>query len=121
MPDKNCVGLGPYAPAGSGSAPQRLFAKLFEKSRLRAALSAVQAEIDAALPALNPGEITELQRLIAGEVAAADIDVRMMQQQIAQEEALAASTKAMDVRLTREASRILHVEMMRQIEPLGGL
>lgn len=114
MPDKNCIGLGPYAPAGGGSAPRAVFAKLLEKSRLRAALAAVSAEIDAALHALNPGEIAELQGLLGGEVAAADADVEAMQRQLAEEERLAKTVKPMTVRIPRRAAVVLAAEVEKR-------
>ena len=47
---------------GGRSAPRQVFfAALLEKSRLRAALAAVQADIDAAIPALSHDDLQELQ------------------------------------------------------------
>lgn len=53
---------------------------------------------------------------MAGEIAAADADADALRQQVEQEAALASSTKAMNVKLSREASRALQAEMMPRIE-----
>jgi hypothetical protein len=106
-------GLGGYQ--GGRSAPRAVLAKLIEKSRLRAALAAVQADLDAAIPALSPNELQDLQLLLAGEVQAADADAEALRQQVAEESALAQTTRAMQITIPRRASAILGAEAERRI------
>ena len=106
------VGLASYQ-STARSAPERVLAKLIEKSRLKAALCAVQADLDAAIPALSPSEMQELQGLMAVEVAAVDADVENMRNQISEE--LAASTRAMTVKISRTSSSILAGEAERRV------
>ena len=74
------------------------------------------AKIAEALPALNAVEIEQLQSMLASEVENYGADAEALSQQIEREAALAASTRAMDVRLSREASRALQDEMLRRME-----
>jgi hypothetical protein len=101
---------------GAKSAPQRVLAKLIEKTRLRAALAAVQADIDAVLPALNAGELQELQSLMASEIQMADAETEGMCAQIAEEAELAQTTKAVSITIARRAAAVLGMEA----EPPAG-
>jgi hypothetical protein len=117
MPDENHVGLRAYQSGLEGkSAPRAVFIKLLEKTRLRAALAAVQSEIDAAIPTLSHGELQELQVMMATEIAAADIDAESLRAQIAEEAALAQTTKAMSITIARRASVVLGMEAERRVQ-----
>ena len=54
--------------------------------------------------------------MLANEVADADADTEQLRQQVEREAALVASTKAMDIKLSRAASRTLQAEMLRRVE-----
>jgi len=110
MPEE--VGLASYQ-STARSAPEKVLAQLMEKSRLKAALCAVQADLDAAIPALSPSEMQELQGLMAVEVAAVDGDVENMRHQIAEE--LAQPIKAMRIQISRTSSSILAREVERRV------
>ena len=86
---------------------------LVRKSQLRAELELEAARIAEAIPTLNATELAELKELLANEVADIGTDAR---EQVEREAALAASTKAMNVKLSREASRALQAQMMRRLE-----
>jgi hypothetical protein len=93
-----------------------VLAKLQEKCRLRAALAAVSAEIDSALPSLNAGELQELQAMMAIEVRAADADAEALRAQVAEEAALAKTQRPMQVTLARRACAILGAEAERRVQ-----
>lgn len=108
MTDESNVGLASYSGAhGARRGPHQGFEMLQEKVRLRALLEIETAKIAEALPALNAVEIEQLQSMLASEVENYGADLEALSQQIEREAALAASTRAMDVRLSREASRAL--------------
>jgi hypothetical protein len=115
MPDETCIGLSGYSSAGAKSAARRAFLALQEKCRLRAALAAIQADLDAMIPTLNANELQELRGLMAGEVQAIDQDAAALRAKIAEEERLSKSTKAMQVQISRSASTILASEVERRI------
>jgi hypothetical protein len=106
-------GLGPYA-AGAGK-PNRIFAKLQAKCRLKAELAQIQAEIDTMIPTLSHGELAELQSLMASEVAAAGADAEALRAQIEKEAALAKTQRPMQITIPRRASAILGAEAERRI------
>lgn len=86
---------------------------LVRKASLRAALEMETRAIAEVLPALNAVEVEQLQAMLASEVTAIDADAEA---QVAQEAALARTTKAMNVQLSRAASLALQNEMMCRLE-----
>jgi hypothetical protein len=99
--------------------PREIFEMLVRKTQLRALMEVESSRIAEALPHLSAAETEQLQSMLAGEVADCNADVAALAQQVDREASLVASTKAMDVRLSREASRVLQAEMMCQIERRG--
>jgi hypothetical protein len=115
-------GLAGYSRGGDGTrrpGPRQVFEMMLRKAELRSLLQIEAAKIQEALPHLNAAETEQLQAMLASEVADADAETAALARQLDREAVLAASTKAMDVRLSREASRALQAEMMRRIERQG--
>jgi len=120
MTDESNVGLASYSGAhGARRGPRQGFEMLQEKVRLRALLEIETAKIAEALPALNAVEVEQLQGMLAGQAEDYGAEAEVLRQQVEREAALAASTKAMDVRLSREASQVLQAEMMFRLEQRG--
>jgi hypothetical protein len=115
------IGLGGYQ--GNHGAqrlgPRQIFQLMLRRAQLRSMLEIEASRIQEALPHLNAAETAQLKEMLSGEVAAADADVAALAQQVEAEASLAASTKAMNIRLSREASDQLQGEMMRRIERQG--
>jgi hypothetical protein len=92
---------------------------LCKKTELRALMEVESRKIAEAIPHLSAAETEQLQAMLAGEAAACDADVPASAKQVEAEASLAASTRAMDVRIDRQASRALQAEMLRRIEAQG--
>ena len=111
------IGLSPYSASAAKSKSAQLLAKLLERTRLKAALSQISAEIDAALPALSAEDFAELRRLMQREIRMADEEAEEMRATDETEAALAAQhTKAMQIQVSRRISTIIACEVERQIE-----
>lgn len=114
------VGLGGYQGGGASRAgPRQIFEMLVRKTQLRALMEIESSKIAEALPYLSATETEQLQGMLAGEITDCNSDLAALAQQADREAALAASTKAMDLRLSREASAQLQSEMLRRIERQG--
>ena len=118
---ENTIGLAVYQGNTGERRPgvKQIFEMMLRRAQLRSLLEIEASKIAEAIPHLSADETRQLQSMLSDEVVAADADVAALAQQIDREAALAASTKAMDVRLTREASRVLQGEMMRRIDRQG--
>jgi hypothetical protein len=110
------TGLIGYQGVEGRSGPRRVLAKLQEKCRLRAALAAVQADLDSALRGLNASELVELQGLMASEIQMADDDAAALARQVQEEAQLAETTKPLQVRISRRAAAALAAEAERRLE-----
>jgi hypothetical protein len=115
------IGLGGYQGGESAQrpGPRQIFAMLVRKTQLRALLEIESARIAEALPSLTAAETEQLSEMLRGEVADCNADVASLAEQVDREAALAASTKAMDLKLSRSASKTLQAKMMRRIERSG--
>jgi len=112
----NETGLAVYQGGQEGrSAARLLLTELVEKARLRAALAAISAEIDASLPKLTGAELQELQSLMTSEIQTIDDETEGMRAEIAEEAELAKTTRPMSITLARRASAILGAEAERRI------
>jgi|SRR5271165_3028900 len=104
--DGRQIGPGPYS-GGHGTrrpTPKSICAMLVRRSGLRSELEALSAKIAEELPVLSAIELDELKRLLAVEITNIEADTH---EEIEREALLAPSTKAMDVKLSRQASRLL--------------
>lgn len=114
-------GLGVYQ-GGEGSrrpGVKQIFEAILKKSALRAALELETAKINEALPYLNATETQQLSEMLQDETVANDAEVAALAATVDREVALAASTRAMDIRLDRGASQVLQSAMLRQIDQHG--
>jgi hypothetical protein len=113
---QNEIGLGPYSASAGRSKPQQLLAKLVERARLKAALTQISSEIDAALPTLSASDLSELRNLMQSEIQMADQETEDMRAEIEAEAALAAhNTRAMQIQISRRISTIIAREVERRV------
>jgi hypothetical protein len=121
MPDEPTIGLSSTYQGGGAErpGPRQIFQMVVRKTEYRALMELESRRIAEALPYLSSTETEQLSEMLQGEIADCNADVSALAEQVDREAALAASTRAMDVRLSREASRALQAEMLRRIERLG--
>lgn len=117
MPDETHVGLlgGYQSPCEAQSAPHRLLSKIRQKATLRASLTLLQGEIDAALNALSKLEVNQLKDLIAADIGASDSDVAAFREQLDSEAALAETTRPTQVTISRQAVNTIATEIDRRV------
>ena len=112
----NEIGIAGYSPGQMRRSPRQIYEKIQRKCALRAALCAISAEIEAAVPDLNASELQELQQLMQADIESVDADTAELQAQVAEEAKLSKTQKAMKITISRRASAILGAEAERRIQ-----
>ena len=112
----NEIGIAGYSPGQMRRSPRQIYEKIQRKCALRAALCAISAEIEAAVPDLNASELQELQQLMQADIESVDADTAELQAQVAEEAKLAKSQRSMQVTIPRKVSAVLGAEAERRVQ-----
>jgi hypothetical protein len=106
------VGLGGYQ-GPSRTKAEKVMAALRAKCQLRAALCAVQEDLDAAIPSLSQHDLQKLTQLMSTEADILDNETAALREEVERESAQ--PTRAMTVQISRVSSTILAAEVERRI------